>query len=469
LQKIFLDTKTLDERCFNEFFLNEDILMEHAGNGIANFIRRKFKKESTILIVSGGGNNGADGIVVSRLLNIDFDVKLYIFKQPKTQIGKIQLKRALAVGVDVLNEYPRDLKADVIVDSLVGTGLKQELRSEYTDLIYKLNLKDAFKIACDIPSGITQNGSLSSRVFKADTTITMGTLKLSLFSDIAKDFTGDISVINLGVTRDIYEDSSSYFLLEKKDLKLPFRNKKNTHKGDFGHVAILSGDKDGASILAGLSAFNFGAGLVSIISNQKKINIPYELMTSNEIPKNSSVIVAGMGLGLLGIEYYYNLLIKTDLPLVIDADIFHSKLILELLKNNNKMVLTPHPKEFISMFNLIFSKKLTVEELLKNRILYLTQFTEKYPNIVLLLKGANSVIVHNNKFYFNNLGNAILSKGGSGDILSGLIGSLIAQGESLKQATINSLLAHSIAPNQCEKNNYALSPMDLINLIAKIK
>ena len=174
MKKIFDEVRSLDKRAIEEFHLTEDILMEHASLGLKNYITKKFKKNSSILIVCGSGNNGADGISLARLLQNKFEVSLYLLNEPKTEIGKLQLKRAKSINVNFANQI---FQADVVVDCLFGTGLNKELDEDSVSLINSLNNLNSFKIACDIPSGLNSLGQITQTAFKADITITMGALK----------------------------------------------------------------------------------------------------------------------------------------------------------------------------------------------------------------------------------------------------------------------------------------------------
>jgi len=459
MQKLFNDINFLDKRCYDQFELSEDLLMEHAANAIAIFISKKFPNKSSVLIVCGSGHNGADGIAVARLLQNDFKVKLYLDEHPKSELAKLQLKRARAVNV---TEVTKVTESDIIIDALFGSGLNRELEDKHISLLKILNSFNGKKIACDIPSGLMQDGKLSDATFIADTTITMGALKKSLYSDNAKNVVGEISVANLGLSRNIYETDSNWKLLEVDDLKLPHRVEKNAHKGTYGHLSLLCGEKEGAAIIAAKAALNFGVGLSTLVSHENP-QIPYELMKSSTLPKNTSAVCAGMGLGnSFDSSDLKKILIDSDLPLIIDADLFYMQIITELMQKKN-IVITPHPKEFVSLLNRLSLSEINVEQLQENRFKYVEIFSEKYPNVVLLLKGANPIIAHNNNFYINPHGSNKLSKGGSGDVLSGLIGSLLAQGQETLEATINASLAHTNASNRVNKNSYALTPNDLIN------
>ena len=157
MQKVFEEVGFLDQRCYDEFELSEDILMEHAAIGMMQHIKDKFKKQSNILIISGTGNNGADGIALARMLHKDYKITLYIPFGAKSNMAKLQYKRALKVGVEIIDDksYKLPLKSyDIIVDCLFGTGLKRPLLEDSKQLIQGVNNLDAYKIACDIPSGI---------------------------------------------------------------------------------------------------------------------------------------------------------------------------------------------------------------------------------------------------------------------------------------------------------------------------
>ncbi len=291
----------------------------------------------------------------------------------------------------------------------------------------------------------------------------MGALKTSLFSDDVKDYIGKIKIASLGISSDLYENKSDIFLLEYKDMKLPFRNKKNSHKGDFGHLAVFIGNKQGAGILACDAAFNFGCSLVTAI-NDENIVLPHHIMHSNTIAQNTTALALGMGLGN---KVDIKKILTLKLPKVVDADLFYDENI--LLALNEYSVLTPHPKEFCSLLKLCNLVNISVKELQENRFKYALKFSQKFPKTVLYLKGANSIIAYNKKLYINSLGNQVLSKGGSGDVLSGLIASLLAQGYKPLDAAITSSLAHSMAATNYKKNNYSLTPQDLINQIKKVK
>ena len=169
MQNLFDEVGFLDKRSYSEFGLTEDLLMEHAANGMALYIKEKFTQGAKLTIVCGSGNNGADGLALARLLHLHFNITLFLTRPPTSAMSKLQYQR-----IQNLNIKESEIleKSDILVDALVGAGFKGELSPTLTDLLQGMNKMSAFKIACDIPSGF---------VFNADITLTMGGLKKSLF------------------------------------------------------------------------------------------------------------------------------------------------------------------------------------------------------------------------------------------------------------------------------------------------
>ncbi len=465
MQKLFLDCYDLDRRCYEEFALNEDILMEHAATAMEHFIRQNFPKKSSLLIVCGAGNNGADGITLARLLYGDYDLKLYIPFGTKSQMAQLQLKRAQKLLIPIVTELAQ---ADIYVDALFGAGLNRALNEQSIEIITALNEFSGYKIACDIPSGLDKNGYPSPIAFKADTTITMGALKEALYLDAAKDYVGRVEVANLGLSREIYEGESSSYLLEESDFKPPFRKEQNCHKGSFGHVAIFAGEKEGAAIIAATAATRFGAGLTTIVHN-RELAIPPYLMHANRVPKNTTALAIGMGLGnCFDDEVFTKEVINNDRAIVLDADALSIEKLLTILSQEREIVITPHPKEFTRLFKLLEKKELSIEEIQKDRFNVARAFSKRYPHVVLLLKGANPIIAQNGELFVNPLGSYVLAKGGSGDVLSGLIAALLAQGYSALDAAIHGSLALSLASRGYSKNDYFMIATDIIELLGEL-
>ncbi len=463
MQNLYIDVAKLDQRCYEIYNLPEDILMEHAAFAITQQIQKQFPKGASVLIVAGPGNNGGDGIACARQLLKEYEVLLFVPYGAKSQMCKIQLDRFYACGGELIDEIK---EADAIVDALFGSGLSKPLREDSVHLIDRLNRIRGFKIACDIPSGIDKDGKPLPVAFEADLTVTMGARKRSLFMDLAKDYVGEVVVADLGVSQRLYEEDSNWKLLEREDLKPPYRTKQNSNKGNYGHLAVIAGEKEGAAIMAAQAALSYGAGLVSVVTFEN-IAIPYELMHSSHLPPKTTAIAVGMGLGVEYCDDDLDGFLNNNLPLVIDADLFYSTKILKLLERD-KIILTPHPKEFASLLKLCAIAEVTPKEVQENRAEFVEEFCRRYPKAVLILKGANPIIAHNGSFFINPLGSNALAKGGSGDVLTGLVGALLAQGYEPLEAALQGSLAHAIASQKVAKANYALRPKDLIEAVSKL-
>jgi len=463
MQNLFTEVTTLDERCVERFALSEEVMMEHAAMGMERQIRGRIEKGSSILILCGSGNNGADGLVLSRLLSDDYRIHLYLPFEASTPLCQLQRERAEKLG---LFSIAPSGNYDTVVDALFGSGLSRPLGPAVIELLQYVNTLSAFKIACDIPSGIFSDGSVDPYTFVADMTVTMGGLKRSLFSDAAKEHVGEIVVADLGVPRNMYETDSAWKLLDMHDLSLPHRQTASAHKGTFGHLAVVCGEKTGASVIAASAALRFGSGLVSLISNEN-VHIPYELMQSHSLPATTSAIALGMGLGVEFCDDELKSILDNDLPLVLDADIFYHPMFSTLLKRPN-IILTPHPKEFVHILKVSDIADIDTAELQKDRFKYAEKFCTAFPNVVLILKGSNVIIGSENAFYVNPHGTVALAKGGSGDVLAGMAGALLAQGYQPLEASIQASLAHTIASRCFGKNNYSLTPFDLIESICTL-
>ena len=347
--------------------------------------------------------------------------------------------------------------AKCVIDGLFGSGLNRNLDEKHIELISKINASPAYIIACDVPSGLNNEGKVLGACVKADVTITMGARKLALYSDAAKDYVGKIKLATLGISVQNYERESDYHLLEKRDLMLPNRKNQCVNKGDFGHAFIISGEHIGACKLCAKAAFAFGAGLVSVIGEQS-LNLPTHIMQASKISEKMNAGALGMGLGKKGVEELEVQILKGK-KLVLDADIFYSPKVLDLLSEN--CVLTPHPKEFCSLLKICKIADIDVQTLQENRYAYTKAWSEKF-KAVLVLKGANTIIAKDGQIYVMPYGKSALAKGGSGDVLSGLVLALLAQSYEPLNAAISATLAHALSLRNFDKNSYALEPTDII-------
>ncbi|WRF67708.1 NAD(P)H-hydrate dehydratase [Helicobacter pylori] len=463
---VYEKVDALDKRAIEELFLSEDILMENAAMALERAVLQNASLGAKVIILCGSGDNGGDGYALARRLVGRFKTLVFEVKPAKSPMCQLQKKRAKKAGVVIKayeeNALNQNLECDVLIDCVVGSAFKGGLEPFLN--FESLSQKARFKIACDIPSGIDSKGRVDKGAFKADLTISMGAIKSCLLSDRAKDYVGELEVGHLGVFNQIYEIPTDTFLLEKSDLKLPLRDRKNAHKGDYGHAHVLLGKHSGAGLLSALSALSFGSGVVSVQALECEItsnNKPLELVFCENFPKKLSAFALGMGLENIPKDFNKWLGLA---PCVLDAGVFYHKEALQALEK--EVILTPHPKEFLSLLKLV-GINISMLELLDNKLEIARDFSQKYPKVVLLLKGANTLIAHQGQVFINILGSVALAKAGSGDVLAGLILSLLSQNYTPLDAAINASLAHALASLEF-KNNYALVPLDLIEKIKRL-
>lgn len=484
--KVFSNSSEIEKIAKEKFAIPDFIMMENAARNMSDFILN-LKNEraftSSVLIVCGKGNNGADGLALARLLYGNIEVFLYCFEEPssKESISQYEMCKRMNIPFCSKSEFYSKLNnhPSVVVDCLYGTGFHGELSTDAKELLDAMNSSQSIHLACDIPSGL---------YFKADYTITMGLQKIQLYSDLAKANTGKIIQSNIGIPISIFEEiqKTSVYLLEKCDMKLPYRTDLSSHKGKYGHTTVFSGEKAGASILAATAALNFGTGLSTIktsgFDNLSQFKISPELMISTSIPEKTTCIVAGSGLGRTEqsfaiIKEITDWMKNTKNPAcVLDADIFYyPKLKSFLTELNNipeaRIILTPHPKELESISKLINieekdSKSFKTPEFTQKRLEFGQNFTKVFPNITLIMKSAITYIAHKEHTYIFDEGSPSLAKAGSGDVLAGLCGALLSQNYDSLTAAKTAVQAHGYASSlnktNC-KHSFTLTPESLIN------
>ena len=482
-------------------------------------------KVPKVLIVCGKGNNGGDGYALARKLQGKADVSLFCLEEPVTTSAgttgsagtsgtvsesAIQFEMCKRLGLSFIQKkelHQKIASYNYIVDCLYGTGFRGELKPEAAELIKLLNAQtDCIRIACDIPTGLDIQGRLSTLstgeklCFNADYTISMGTQKLAFYSDEAKQVCGKIIVADLGIAREKFETASEpsfVLLVEKDDVKLPVRKNKAAHKGTYGHTAVFAGNKSGAAIIAATAAMNFGSGLTTLVagqdSNLSQFKISPELMISNTIPKKTTCVVLGPGTESLteetacAVEEWFAGQEKASPAAVFDAGMFGQESFIPLLSKlcsytNARIVLTPHLLELVRFCKLCGitagqaqrdgtgpitadQSELSVQTLSSSpetKIKLAEQICKRFPGIVLVIKSANTFICTGEKSYIISDGAQSLAKGGSGDVLSGMLGALLAQGYSALDAAITACETHALAASQYGPESFDLTPEKLI-------
>lgn len=468
MQKIFSRGAELEKLSKEKFFIPPFLMMENAARAMADFILTK--KPESLLIFCGKGNNGGDGYALGRMLQDKVQVTILSVEEPATEEAITQHKMCTALGINIIKTLPENLKADVIVDCLYGIGFHGDLRPQARELLDSINLMPGIKIACDIPSGL---------YFNADYTITMGEQKTSLYSDKAKAVCGEIIVADLGIAREQFQSQMlpDAFLIEADDMLLPVRKNRKAHKGTYGHTAVFAGEKSGAGIIAATAAMNSGSGLTTLVktvnSNLEQFQITPELMISSEIPAKTTCLIAGPGLGTnhADLEKQAETILKwaesvQNPSLVFDADMITWQGLPDLLHKLNqiekiRIVLTPHLSELAR-----FTKEYDVQTLANNadaKLELAAKLNEKYPKTAVIMKSANTFIACSKKVYICADGAQSLAKGGSGDVLAGITGALLAQGYELQDALITAVEAHAMAAVRLGPESYDLTPLKLID------
>ena len=489
MQNIYMDTRVLDRIIRERCSLSEDCMMENAAATLEAAVLPQLRNTAgaclyrpALLVLAGSGNNGADGYALARRLHSKaLSVAVCSVLEAKSPLCILQKTRAEKLGVRIFPLYELDryleetsIDVKVIADCIFGSGFHGTLPPEAEAAIQAVAGEQAYRIACDIPSGLDALGNCTS-CFMADETVTMGALKLALYSDVAKDACGTVRLADLGVSRTAFEQGDgtirpAAMLLGKEDLRLPHRGTQNVHKGSFGHLAVVQGEKAGAAVLAAEAALHFGAGLVTLVQREHaRRDVPWELMAATDFPEHTSAVAAGMGLGKteLRTTFFDYLVSRPALPAVLDADVFYMPELADLLgKRARGLVLTPHPKEFASLLAICGMGQFSVAEARERKRELVRLFCSRYPDTVLLLKGANVLIAQGGALYINTLGCNALAKGGSGDVLSGLIAALLAQGYGALDAACNASLAHAVASSSCGTADYALTPRALIEAVS---
>ena len=502
MEKIFDSVRELDKRAEDAFNLKNGVLMEHAACGMVERIRNLLSSRllypqniqgrsrqnnaldlpsshiklpqaelPLVQIVCGSGDNGGDGYALARILADFCLVRVVLVKEPKSPLCKLQQDRLSLLGIpitDMLQEH-----CDVLVDAVFGTGIRGSLDSEMSALIERMNAVQGYKIACDIPSGLNEFGMPSPVAFRADETCTMGALKTALYADAAKDYTGAIHVCNLGLPRRCYEGETGTFLLSVEDMKLPHRSVQNTHKMSYGHGLFFCGEKTGACMLAASAALHFGIGLVTVFGEPVPA-APFDFMYTLQLPENFSAAMVGSGLGrnsdtqdrVLG---FLSQELVRERPLILDADILHNTKLPTLLSLFKAPILTPHPKEFQSLLANSGLAQVSVAEIQEHRFEYLRLFCGAFPQAVIVLKGAYPLIGCGNQVFVNPLGTNALAKAGAGDVLSGMITALAAQGYPSLEAAYTASLAHAEAAKLLYTSDYGLTASALAQATGRLK
>jgi NAD(P)H-hydrate epimerase len=482
------EMQELDRKAIETYRIPGIVLMENAGRGAAEVISNFFPEihKKKVAIIAGKGNNGGDGFVIARyLLNQGIYVRVYLLTDPKGLRGDAETNFSIfhrmkgeVVSVPSSKDYikvKRDLeKFDILVDGIFGTGLDAEVRGYYREVIDHLNTLQRPIVAIDIPSGLdADTGKPLGTAIRASLTITFGLPKIGHLIPPGLDYVGKVKVIDIGIPKRLVEEEKiPTYLLEKEEIQkwLSIPRNPDTHKGDYGHLLVIAGSvgKTGAAVMACQAALRMGAGLVTL-AIPKSLNAILEMKLTEvmteplpETPKqtlslrafsaivrlceNKRAVIIGPGLGTLKETQSLILkLIRTlDLPIILDADGLTALATQPktLPIKNRSLMLTPHPGE---MARLIRSQ---VKDVLEDRVGLSRNFSQSQ-HVHLILKGHPTLITTpKGEVYINPTGNPGMASGGTGDVLTGMIGGLVCQGFDILPSLQIAVYLHGMAGDE---------------------
>ena len=471
------------------------VLMENAGRECFKKIQSEFLTAlAKVALFCGSGNNGGDGFVIARYLK-EKNYNPFLFfvgkedkMTPETKDNFTKCKK-LHIPIyhisSIKDWHKLDFSItdfDLVVDAIFGVGFKGVIRGWISKLILEINQINVPKVAIDISSGVDANTGQAEIAIKADKTYTMAAIKQGELIESGRVHCGDVEVIDIGVPQKVFEKFSlNGKLINDENVKYPNRFR-NSHKGDYGKIGIIAGSPgfSGAAILASRAALRSGGGLITLF-HPKGMEMIFEIqlievMTQaipeidmsydwenlkNKIDKLDVLLIGpGLGTSTKVIDLLTKISLHWEKPLVIDADgincIAKDPSILGNLQNK-KVLLTPH----IGEFSRIIAK--SIHEISNNPIYFLKTFASDY-NISVLLKSATTIFSDGNCLLFDTSGNDGLSTGGSGDVLSGIIISFLAQKMSFQDAAIGAsyLLGKTAEKVSLSRCTPSIIPSDII-------
>lgn len=468
-------------------------LMERASRAIADCIVGQTAFHGDVFVFCGTGNNGGDGLAVARMLaslESRFSLNVFIFDQGKGLNGSpaINLERLKSQAKSQINfikdeaDFPILNDDILVIDALFGNGLNRPLEGLAASLVRSINNSGALVFAIDVPSGLMgeDNGSVvSDNIIRADRTFTFQFPKLSFLFPENEKYVGDWQVLDIGLhPKAIKNVATPYFMLDEDFIKEIIQPRgKFSHKGTFGHALLISGayGKMGAAVLSSKSCLRSGVGLLTTHVPAKGVSVLQtvipEAMVS--IDESDTIFTGAINLrafSAIGIgpaigqaddtqQAFYELIKVSKTPMVIDADALN---ILGLHNDwigmlPNGSILTPHPKEF---------ERLSGEKSEGFQRLQKALDVAKQNQIFIVLKGAHSAIIcPDGEVYFNSTGNPGMATAGSGDVLTGIILSLLAQGYNSKDAALLGVYVHGLAGDIAsdQKGEISLIASDIVD------
>lgn len=462
-------------------------LMERAASACVEEIQRRGHDLSSICVVCGSGNNGGDGLAIGRMFAQEGLKVTAIMAGQESHMTKEALyqKERFEESGGILGDQFGNEEYSIIIDALFGVGLSREASGRYADLLKAMNGKKAVKVAIDIPSGICAGtGAVLGAAFSADYTVTFQTEKLGLVLYPGKEYAGEVITADIGIAEDPFkEDKEVACALELREYRdlLPVRGE-GSNKGDFGKVLMIAGSRgmSGAAYLNALAAYRMGAGLVRIYTPEEnrailQSQLPEAVVTAYDRYDEEEVrllldwadvvcIGSGLGTGETATRILRQVLRDVQAPCVVDADGLNLMAGHEDLREyaaGKEVLLTPHIKEF---------SRLTgkgTDRIKEDRAGALREFVED-ARIACILKDAKSLALSpGGRIYVNRSGSAAMAKAGAGDVLSGIVTALLAQGLSCEEAAALGAYIHGCAGEKAaeEKGRYSILAREIADSI----
>ncbi len=481
----------LDRITIEEIGVPSPVLMENAARGVLAVIEEKFPDSRKILVVAGKGNNGGDGIALARMLYLKGKkVDLFLPMGDPKGDGELQLRVVKKLGLEPIKVEPAYESYDLIIDAIFGTGFTPPVRGKVASVIERINSCSVPVVSVDIPSGLSADtGEVFESFVRADVTVTFQFPKVCHVLYPASKFCGEVLVHDISIPESLADDIKRELLTADK-LTLPIREP-DTYKNREGHVLLLGGSagKTGAVILSALSATRTGSGLVTV-------GIPRELnpIVESQLVEEMSLPLAGgdrlsyfcvdevlrlqdkfsalgMGMGMdryeEGQDIVLDIIQRWEKPLLLDADALNnladSGKIDILKERQHPTVLTPHVGEFSRLSGL------SSKEIIPNQIDVAQEFSGKY-GCYLVLKGARTVIASpDGSAFVSTRGTPAMAKGGVGDVLAGILTSLLGRSMGTLEALKLGVFLHGVAGEIAEEGTHleGLRARDIVEAIPK--
>ncbi len=473
-----MQSSALDNIALKECGLDARTLMDNATSGFCEEFIKHFDKTKKVCVFSGRGKNGGDGFYIAKKLReAGYAITVIPCFLPEDNVNPLTKEAAadaVSFGISIV-DIDEVKCADICIDAILGTGVVGEIAGTYYKAIEKINSEDWYVISVDCPSGLNcDNGKISSVCVKAQETYTMAINKVGMNIYPGKEYSGKITVIDIGIPAKCYSLLNlNMHLVDNKMAKTMYPKRyENSHKGTYGKVAVFGGSEgmSGSVVMASEAVLRSGAGLSYACVNEDIFDIVSQKVTEiivkhdrdyKEIYEEVSSLVIGPGyMSNSKISHIMKLAQRGSKPIVVDAEG------LNYINNKDRkcpIVATPHPKEFSKMIGL------GVEEINQNRI-YLSSKYAKENNVILVLKGARTVIASpSGEVRIIKSGTNGMATAGSGDVLSGLIGGFLAQGLNPFDAATLGAYIHGLAGELAAKylSDYSLKATDILNFIGK--